>query len=130
MGQQQLLLIALSVIIVGIAVASGISIVASASQQANRDEIISNLIQLNAMARTHYNLPTVLGGGGHSYENFKIPKALTENGNGTFEHTQTGHKSDHIHFTGTGTSIGNDGVEPVQIEIRITSTEMTFKELN
>ncbi len=130
MGQQQLLLIILGVIVIGIAIASGISIFASAAEQANRDAVVSDLIQLNVIARTHYFLPTELGGGGHSFANFKVPKSLAETGNGTFEHTQTGHNPNHIHFTGTGTEIGNDGVDPVEIEIRITFTEVTFKEIN
>jgi len=130
LGQQQLLLIILGVIVVGIAIVSGISLFVSASEQANRDAVTSDLLHLSTIARSHYNLPTALGGGGHSFANFKVPKALAETSTGTFEHTQTGHKPDHIHFTGTGTEIGNDGVDPVEIEVRITISGMTLKVLN
>ena len=130
MGQQQLLLIVLGIIVVGIAIVSGINIFAASAEQANRDAIVSDLIQLSTMALAHYNLPVALGGGGHSFANFKIPAALSETADGTIEHTQTGHKTNHIHFTGTGTEIGNDGIEPIQIEIRITATEITNKEIN
>ena len=48
MGQQQLLLIILGVIIVGIAIAVGISMFSSGSVQANRDGIVNDLNNLAA----------------------------------------------------------------------------------
>lgn len=130
MGQQQLLLIVLGIIIVGVAVASGIGIVTSTAEQANRDALMSDLIQLSSMARAHYSRPEALGGGGRSYGHFKIPASLAETDNGTIEHTQTSHGTDHFHFTATGTALGKDGEEPVQVSARVTINSITFKEIN
>jgi hypothetical protein len=126
MGQQQLLLIVLGVIVVGIAVAVGMDQFSSSSVEANRDAIISDLNFISAFARAHYKKPVELGGGGNSFANFEIPTALLENENGTLEHTQTGHNKDHIHFTATGTELGEDGIKPIQIEVRITISETKY----
>ena len=71
MGQQQLLLIVLGVIVVGLTLAVGMSLAASSSVQANRDAVISDLITLSSLARTHFLRPSFLGGGGNSFEDFK-----------------------------------------------------------
>jgi len=127
MGQQQLLLIALGIIIVGIAVIVGLGQFSTSAAQSNRDLLYSDLNFISSIARAHYMKSVEMGGGGHTFDNFNIPTGLLENANGTFEHTQTGHNTDHIHFTGTGTELGEDGVNFIEIEIRITISETTFK---
>ena len=54
MGQQQLLLIVLGVIIVGIAIAVGISMFKSNAQSSNRDQVINDLNNLAAKAQQYY----------------------------------------------------------------------------
>ena len=130
MGQQQLLLIALGVIVVGIAVVIGIQLMGSSAVQANRDALSLHLATLGAMAQKHYNNPRTFGGGGETFANFIIPPAMAETEHGTYEHTQTEHGTDHIHFTGTGIEKGDEGNEPISIEIRITEFEFTWTTLN
>ena len=130
MGQQQLLLIALGIIVVGIAVIVGIDQFSTSAAEANRDSITLDLNFISSLARAHYKKPVEIGGGGNSFANFGIPTALLETANGTFEHTQTGHNTDHIHFTATGKELGEDGINPIQIEVRITLHESKFKEKN
>ena len=129
MGQQQLLLIVLGVVLVGIAIIVGINLFAASASQSNRDAVTADLFNLAAKARIHYNKPAALGGGG-SFVNFNIPTALLQNSNGTFEHTDTGHKKDHIHFTGIGTRPGENGVDPITLEVRVTLAEIKFKEVS
>jgi hypothetical protein len=126
MGQQQLLLIALGIIVVGIAVVVGINQFSISAAQSNRDQLYSDLNFISAFARAHYKKPVEFAGGGNSFANFEIPTALLENENGTLEHTQTGHNKDHIHFTATGTELGEDGIKPIQIEVRITISETKY----
>ena len=64
MGQQQLLLIILGVIIVGIAIAVGLSLFSAQSIQANKDAIINDLNNLAANAYQYRIRPTTMGGGG------------------------------------------------------------------
>ncbi|HTY57610.1 MAG TPA: hypothetical protein VMF59_02295 [Bacteroidota bacterium] len=67
MGQQQLLLIILSVIVVGIAVAMGITLFTDSSIDANRDAITNDLTALASRAHQYYRRPSCLGGGGNSF---------------------------------------------------------------
>ena len=84
MGQQQLLLIILGVIIVGIAIAVGISMFSSSSIQANKDALINDLNNLAANAYQYRIRPRTMGGGAGSYANYNIPLKLQSNDNGAF----------------------------------------------
>ena len=53
MGQQQLLLIVLGVIIVGIAIAVGITMFKTNAQSSNRDQVINDLQNLAAKAQQY-----------------------------------------------------------------------------
>ena len=130
MGQQQLLLIVLGIIVVGIAVVVGINQFSTSADLANKDAIISDLIHLSSIARAHYRRPVAFGGGGNSFANFIFPAALDTTENGTIEHIQQGHKRNHIHFEATGTATGDDGINPIRIEARITIDEIKFNEHN
>jgi hypothetical protein len=130
MGQQQLLLIVLGVIVVGIAVVVGMDMFSTSAALANRDAVISDLTHIITVARTHYCRPCVLAGGGNSFANFNIPTALLQNANGTFEHTNANHNNDHIHFEGIGTELGEDGTDPIRIEFRMTINELIVTEHN
>jgi hypothetical protein len=76
MGQQQLLLIVLGVIIVGIAVVVGINLFNANAEESAKDTIVSEGTNLGAMAQQFYKKPKALGGGGNSFANFKIPTKL------------------------------------------------------
>jgi hypothetical protein len=127
MGQRQLLLIALAFILVGIAVIVGLYQFSTSAAQSNRDLLYSDLNFISALARAHFKKSDDMGGGGSTFANFNIPVCLLETANGTFEHTQTGHNTDHIHFAATGTELGEDGVNPIAIEVKITTSETEFK---
>jgi len=130
MGQQQLLLIALGTIVVGIAVVVGINQFSTSADQANKDAVISDLIHLSSIARAHYRRPVAFGGGGNSFTNFRFPTAIDTTENGTIKHIQQGHNPDHIHFEATGTATGEDGINPIRIEARITIDEIKFNKRN
>ena len=83
MGQQQLLLIILGVIIVGIAIAVGISQFGAHSTQANKDGVTSSLVNIAANAYQFKIRPTTMGGGGGSYVNYTIPSKMAKDDNGT-----------------------------------------------
>lgn len=87
MGQQQLLLIVLGVIIVGIAVVVGINVFTASSSQANQDAVIADLTNLASLAQQHYRKPTALAGGGNTFTGWIIPGSLDTTGNGTYTAT-------------------------------------------
>jgi Tfp pilus assembly protein PilE len=84
MGQQQLLLIVLGVIIVGIAIAVGISMFKSSAVDANRSAIAGDLANLASKAQRYYRTPVELGGGGQSFNNFSLSPLDTGNANGSY----------------------------------------------
>ena len=84
MGQQQLLLIILGVIIVGIAIAVGLSMFSSQSISSNKDAVINDLNNLFANAYQYRIRPTSMGGGGGSYVAYTIPGTLSLNENGKY----------------------------------------------
>ena len=84
MGQQQLLLIILGVIIVGIAIAVGISQFGAHSTQANKDGVTSSLVNVSANAYQYKIRPTTMGGGGSTYTGYTIPSKMSKDDNGTY----------------------------------------------
>ena len=89
MGQQQLLLIILGVVVVGIAIAVGITMFSDSAASSNRDEVVADLQNLSARAQQYYRKPTTNGGGGYSF-NGLTTSAITlltntpSNANGTY----------------------------------------------
>jgi hypothetical protein len=107
MGQQQLLLIILGVIIVGIAIAVGLSLFSAQSIESNRDALINDINNLNAHAYQYYIRPTSMGGGGGTFVGYTIPAKMASNDNGTY--VASGLTATTITFTGTSTA-GNGTV--------------------
>lgn len=84
MGQQQLLLIILGVIIVGIAIAVGLSLFSAQSIQSNKDAIINDLNNIAAQAYQYRIRPSSMAGGNGSYTGFNIPSKMASNANATY----------------------------------------------
>ena len=89
MGQQQLLLIILGVIVVGIAIAVGITMFSASSLQSNKDAIVNDLNNLAADAYQYRIRPLTMGGGGGKYTNYSVPTKLQSNDNGSYLSTAT-----------------------------------------
>jgi hypothetical protein len=85
MGQQQLILLILGVIVVGIAISVGILLFGGQSAEANRDGVTSSLVNIAADAHQYKMRPKVLGGGRPSYLGYQIPPKLRTDDNGTYE---------------------------------------------
>ncbi len=84
MGQQQLLLIILGVIIVGIAIAVGVAQFSAHSTQANKDGVTSSLVEIAANAYQYKIRPPTMGGGGGDYSTYTIPSKMAADPNGTY----------------------------------------------
>jgi hypothetical protein len=85
MGQQQLLLIVLGIIITGVAIGISNQVFEGSSEESNKDCIASELLNLGVLAQQFYSRPKQLGGGGFSYKNWDIPKELDSTFSGTYE---------------------------------------------
>ena len=123
MGQQQLLLIVLGVIVVGIAVVVGINLFNANATLANRDGVISDLNNLGAMAQQHYKKPTSMGGGGNTFTGWSLANTgLDSTANGTYTSVVA---AQTVTLVGLGTETGNDGAAPVQATATVSSTTIT-----
>ncbi|MEK7249030.1 MAG: hypothetical protein AAB209_01275 [Bacteroidota bacterium] len=115
MGQQQLLLIILGVIVVGIAVAVGITMFTDSAISANRDAVTNDLVNLASRAQQFYRRPSALGGGGNSFVGLTADAAglakLTSkstNANGTYSVITAG-TSTLVVLKGLGVEKGTTG---------------------
>lgn len=67
MGQQQLMLVLVGVIIVGIAIAAGLTMFSASTEDATRNVIITDLGYYAQKAREYYWKPKSLGGGNRNF---------------------------------------------------------------
>lgn len=123
MGTQQILLIVLSVIIVGIAVAVGIQMFQSQAENQNRQAVISDMTTFASEAMAYYKTPSTHGGAGSptggwaagdidltdlqywiSGEWGSVDSVGTKNGTYSFYTTD----DDDLAIAGVGTEQGND----------------------
>lgn len=134
MGQQQLLLIILGVIVVGIAVAVGITMFQDNAVGANRDAVTNDLVNLAARAQQHFRRPAALGGGQGSFtasqggvaiSNINQLTSKPTNANGTY--TLGTVSASSVILTGTGTEKGTDGnLIEVVMTVFSDSTSVSF----
>ena len=127
MGQQQLLLIALAVLIVGIAVLVGINRFSTGSSSSNRDAVVLDLVNLGSMAQSYYRKAASLGGGGNSFTGWTIPTQYATTGNGTYTATAA---DQSVTIVGTGNQIGNDGTNNVKVTMVVGPNSITSTVIN
>lgn len=84
MGQQQLLLIIAGVIVVGIAIGTGVFLFSGTSVESNKDAIVNDLMNLGQYAYRYKLRPEPLGGGGLTYTGFSLPTKLASNENADY----------------------------------------------
>jgi Tfp pilus assembly protein PilE len=149
MGQQQLLLIVLGVIIVGIAVAVGINMFSSSAVDANRDAVTADLAHLGSKAQQFYKKPTTMGGGGNDFNGFALGSLDQTNTNGEYRlataapaalvaaapaaaaaNTAIAAAAQTIYIVGYGTETGRDGTNLVMAYCTVTSTGISTTVLN
>jgi hypothetical protein len=134
MGQQQLLLIILGVIVVGIAVAVGITMFQDNAVSANRDAVVNDLVNLSARAQQFYRRPQSLGGGQNSFLGLNtngisklvnVPSGSTSwvNANGTY--TVVSASDSNVVLQGLGNEIGNDASTKVKVTMTVKATAST-----
>jgi len=107
MGQQQLLLIILGVIIVGIAIAVGLNMMTQQNVDANRQALITDMNAIAARAALFWKTPAQLGGGGFAFTGFVIPGRMQSNSNGSYAAVIAGNT---ITITGTSSQAAGNTV--------------------
>ena len=145
MGQQQLLLIVLGVIIVGVAIAVGVTQFRSSAIDFNRQAVISDLTNFAAKAQRFYRTPTTLAGGGQDFNSFALSAIDTGNANGSFSITTTAPTgatfvagdnsgisatSQTMYIIGCGKETGNDASNPVKVYATVSADQIATAILN
>ncbi|MHA2122508.1 MAG: hypothetical protein ACW990_15000 [Promethearchaeota archaeon] len=123
MGQQQILLLVLALIIVGGAIVIGMELFSSNVVLANRDSIIAELNNMAAVSLQYYKKPRMMGRGSRSFTNWKIPAGLDSTAYGRYVASPT---VSVLTITATGTEIGDDGVNFVKIVATVTPANISM----
>lgn len=123
MGQQQLLMIILAIIIVGLAIAVSVQLFRSNAVESKRDILIEETTSLGTMAFQYYKKPKEMGGGGRSFIDWTIPPQMVQTFNGNFMTASI--TPDEVVITGTGSEVvtGNDSIK---VETTVRSTGEIF----
>lgn len=133
MGQQQLLIIVVGLIIVGIAITGGIYLFKENSVEQKRNNLINDCVNLASLAQMHYRKPGALGGGNNTFDGSRggsswvIPTRLDTTGNGWYTINSIDSKQIVIEATGNEIVTGN---LPVKVEITITPSDYNVTVIN
>ena len=121
LGQQQLLLIVLAIIVVGIAIVLAIQLFRTNAIESKRDILIEETTTLGLMALQYFKKPAEIGGGSQSFIGWTIPSQMTQTANGNFMTSTI--NTDNVIITGTGTEIvtGND---TIQVQTTVTANDI------
>ena len=134
MGQQQLLLLVLGIVIVGLAVVVGIQAFGENQKKANSDALVNDAIRIASDAQAWNLKPQAFGGGNGSFADLKMTGlgydatvGVYDNLNGTFaftaiaagEITITGCSLAQIGDTWNQVTVVVDGTAPDNIETTV-----------
>ena len=139
MGQQQLLLIVLSVFIVGISVVVGIQTFSSSAAAANQDAVVADLTKMGSDAQGWYRKPSMLGGGGSSFGNTTLTllgypttpadvagSYATSNG----DYSITSRSGSDFVIQGVGKEDGDGDGTPVTVDMTVQPNNVVFDVTN
>lgn len=129
MGQQQLLLLVLAGIIVGIAAVVGISMFTAGSNNANRNAVQNACATIAAQAKSWYDTPLYLGGGDSSFVGITMQSigAPDSTGDGTYSITGT---ATNFTIQATGTSDADKDGLLFQVTVVGNNTGVTSVTVN
>jgi hypothetical protein len=132
-GQQQLLLIVLAMIIVGIAVVFSITLFRQKAIDSKRDLLINECGNLAMDAMKYYKKPSEMGGGGNTFVGWSIPEILETTATGNYT-TVTGNYSttifvDSVLIIGTGNEVVN-GTDSVKVQISVYQNNYKIQIIN
>jgi hypothetical protein len=134
MGTQQLLLIVIGVVIVGIMIAVGIFMFRDQSAATNRDAMSNDLIALATSAQKYNRRAKTFGGGGNTFDNMTMRNLTTRpaNSNGAYrlvpDPVPVGQSA--VTIIGTGIETGNDGAAPVTLTMTVMADSILLVTTN
>ena len=119
MGQQQLLLLVLGAIIVGLAIVVGINLFGEGAVKANEDSARQDLLTMMARAEEWFRKPVILGGGG---KDFTTLNGFEDIG---FDTTGTGYANENGTYTLTPGASPSIAVQLAEDESRTITYQIS-----
>ncbi len=134
MGSQQLLLIVVGVVLIGIMIAVGMSMFKDQTASQNRDSISNDLVHFAVQAQKYWRRPLVLGGGAYSYNGLTLSHIVKNatNANGVYQliPDPVGASDSSVVLVGTGFNTGQDGATPVKVQVTVWPDSIYMETLN
>lgn len=128
MGQQQMMFVVLGLLIIGIAIAVGVSMFSANAEESCRSAIVNDLLFYANQARAYYWKPTFLGGGGKSFTGLRLSMLanFSENENARY-YIESADPGECI-IVGVGKVVaGNDSV---RIRVRVNEADNIIEIIN
>lgn len=126
MGQQQLLLIIVGVIVIGIAIAVSMTLFRSHSIDEKRNLLMNEGSSLASLAMSYYKKPASLGGGGSSFIGWTVPADMNTTATGSFVSTAY---DDSLVITATGNEVVT-GTDSVKVKITVLANRFYSTVIN
>ena len=127
MGQQQLLLIVVGLLLVGLAIVVGINVFRGNAIEAKRNNVTNDLLHLASEAQKYYKTPQARGGGSRSFVGWKIPSRLRTNADGDFFTATI--SADNVVLIGTGNEVVQDN-DSVKVKMTVTANDYVTEIIN
>jgi hypothetical protein len=128
MGSQQMLLLIVGVLMIGLMISIGVIMFGDSSAAANRDAIANDLSALASRAQVYQKKPRCLGGGGNSFVGFSLAHTAQSNQNGSYAVSDAA--GGQVTIEGVGVEQGYDRVHPVKVAVQVRADSILVSDLN
>jgi hypothetical protein len=129
MGQSQLLLVVLGVLLIGTAIYVGVSMFSANKVEESRNAIIVDLQNFAARANAYFLKPTTQGGGGKSFANICISHVFPMDENANARYQIVSAQEDQCIIAGVGKTVASNG-DSIRVQIRVTTQRNIVEILN
>jgi hypothetical protein len=129
MGQTQLFLVVLGMMLIGIAIYVGVSLFSASTVEDSRNAIIVDLQTFASWANAYYWKPTTLGGGGKSFAGISISHVFPMNENVNASYHIESAQDDQCIISGVGKVVTTNG-DSIRVRIRVTTQRNIVEILN
>jgi hypothetical protein len=128
MGQTQLLLVVLGMLLVGLAIYVGVTMFSANTEEDTRNAIILDLQHFSTRALTYYSKPTSQAGGGKSFTGVTIGQIypMVENVNARY-YVESATENECV-IVGVGKIVS--GSDSIRVRSRVTPQGNTIEILN
>lgn len=126
MGQQQLLLVILGIIIIAIAIAVSIELFRGNAIDRKREILIGESQNIGSIALTYYKKPRMMGGGGKNFTGWTIPSQLVATVNGSYTAEVS---TDNVIIIGTGTEVVTEN-DSIKVKTVVTANAINSSIIN